>query len=272
MRSGRYGRTAVMCVRRSAGFAAALALVLGACADDSPEVREPALDEVTYAAVATDTLEGLLRIGEHGLTLQACDSEDEAWVVEAAGADLRQAAAGLSVDAGSPVRARFLAAPADPPADGPGAAYDHAVLVTQWVFLAEDMGRCAEEEGAGSEPGPGTGMESGAEPEGEGRIPSLPDHVLLRALGNEPFWTVDVERGVVRITRLGNDDLEFPGAESVPDGTSRTWSGENEEHRFELTIEEEPCPDTMVDRTYPLTALLTLDAQQLNGCAFEAIG
>ncbi len=263
MRSGWQGSKATICLRRSGGVAVAITAVLGACAGDSPDVRDPVFDEATRAAVTGDTLQGLLRVGEQGLTFQACDSADEAWVVEAEGANLRQAAEGLTVGAGVPVMARFIGAMVDPPGEGPGAAYGHAVFVTQWAFLAEDTGGCRTGDGAGSEAGTGQA--------GEGGIPSLPDRVLLRALGNEPFWNVDVERGAVRITRLGFEDLEFPAAEAMPDGSSRTWSGENAGHWFELAVEQRPCADTMVDRTHEFAALLTLDGQQFRGCAFEAL-
>jgi len=241
----------------------AVTAVLAACSGDVPEARDPVVDEMSHAAAPTDTVEGLLRVGENGLTFQECDSAVESWVVEAEGADLREAAAGLSVDAGSPVLARFVGAVIDPQADGPGSEYQRAVFVTRWVFVAEDTGACRVMKG--------TSPDRETERTGEGALPSLADGVLLRALGNEPFWNVEIRSDRARVTRLGFEDLEFFIGTSKPRGTTRRWTGQSGEHRFELSVEERSCADTMVDRTYRLEALLTLDGQQFRGCAYEAV-
>ena len=210
------------------------------------------------SSAVADTLEGLLRVGEDGLTFQTCGSGQEAWVIESPGADLRVAADGLSVDAGAPVFARLVGGVTTPPDAGPGSGYASAIAVRQWVYLAEDISGCPE----GLEPANGGEATS----EGEG-MPVLPPGVTLRALGNEPFWHVDVSPNSVRVGRLGFDDLEFPTAGPVSENGARRWSGEADGHRFQLVVEQEGCSDTMADRTYPFTARLTLDEQELIGCA-----
>ena len=241
-----------------------VAAFLAACGGDSAEVRGPDAGEATLSGVAVDTLEGLLRVGENGLTFQACGQGLESWVIESPGADLRAAADGLSVDAGAPMFARLVGGAAVPPDAGPGSGYTSAIAVRQWVYLAEDTSGCP----VGSLDPADSG---GATSEGEG-MPVLPPGVTLRALGNEPFWHVDVSPTSIRVGRLGFDDLEFPTAGPVSESGARRWSGEADGHRFQLVVEQEGCSDTMADRTYPFTARLTLDEQDLIGCALEAPG
>jgi uncharacterized membrane protein len=209
------------------------AAYLAACGGDSPEVRDAGVDVASLSSVSADTVEGLLVVAAGGLTLQPCGSAEVAWVTEARGADLRKAADGLSVGTGTPVLARVFAKEFTPRQAGPGAAYGSGIY------------------------------------EGEG-MPVLPAGVTLRALGNEPFWNLDVSEASVRVGRLGFEDLEFAVTGPVVDAGIRTWAGEGGGHRFELLVTEERCADTLADRTYPFSARLTLDGQELSGCALEA--
>lgn len=220
------------------------------------------MDVASLSSVPADTVEGLLVIDTDGLTLQPCGSAEVAWVAEARGADLRTAADGLSVGSGTPVLARVLGKPFEPRREGPGAAYGTGIYVLQWVFLAEDTSGCPA---LAAEPGEDSVQ--AAEEEG---MPVLPMGVILRALGNEPFWHVDVSATSVRVGRLGSDDLEIATSGPAVDAGIRTWVGEEGGRRFELVVTEDECADTMADRTYPFTARLTLDEQELRGCALEA--
>ena len=261
MRSGSRKKIASNGLRRAGSSCVLVAAFLAACGGDSAEVRAPAAEEATLPGAAADTLEGLLRVSEDGLTFQACGSGRESWVIESPGADLRVAAEGLSVDAGAPMFARLVGGVVDPPDAGPGSGHTSAIAVRQWVYLAEDTSGCPVELE------PVDGREAASEGE---EMPVLPSGVTLRALGNEPFWHADVSPTSVRVGRLGFDDLEFPTSGPVSENGARSWSGEADGHRFVLVVEPEGCSDTMVDRTYPFTARLTLDEQELVGCALEA--
>jgi uncharacterized membrane protein len=235
---------------------------LAACGGDSPETQESGVDVASLSSVAADTVEGLLLVATDGLTLQPCGSAEVTWVAEARGADLRKAADGLSVGSATPVLARVFGKEFEPRQDGPGAAYGSGLYVLQWVYLAEDISAC-------SVPPAGSAGVTAPAVAGEG-MPVLPAGVTLRALGNEPFWNVDVSATSVRVGRLGFEDLEFTLTGPVVDDGRRSWTGEGSEHRFELVVTEQECADTMADRTYPFTARLTLDEQELSGCALEA--
>ena len=264
MRSGSRKIIASNGLRCAGSSCVLVAAFLAACGGDSAEVRAPAAEEATLPGAAADTLEGLLRVSEDGLTFQACGSGRESWVIESPGADLRVAAEGLSVDAGAPMFARLVGGVVDPPDAGPGSGHTSAIAVRQWVYLAEDTSGCPL---GGLEPADGGEATS----EGEG-MPVLPPGVTLRALGNEPFWHVDVSPTSIRIGRLEFDDLEFLTIGPVSENRVRRWSGVADGHRFQLVAEQEGCSDTMVDRTYSFTARLTLDGQELIGCALEAPG
>ena len=263
MRSERQWGYAPFSLRRF-GLAGVAAVYLAACGGDSPEVHDSSIDVASLSSVPADTVEGLLVVGTDGLTLQPCGSAELVWVAEARDADLRKAADGLSVGSGTPVLARVLGKAFEPRQDGPGAAYGSGIYVLQWVFLAEDTSGC---------PVPVAVPEEGSEPAAEGEgMPVLPAGVTLRALGNEPFWHVDVSTTSVRVGRLGFEDLEFAVTGPAVAAGIRTWAGEGGAHQFELVVELAECSDTMVDRTYPFTARLVLDGQELNGCALEAPG
>lgn len=264
MRSGSRKKIASNVLRRAGSSCVLAAAFLSACGGDSAEVRGPGAEEATLPGAVADTLEGLLRVGEDGLTFQACGTGQESWVIESPGADLRVAADGLSVDAGAPMFARLVGGVTVSPEAGPGSGYARAIAVRQWVYLAEDISGCPV---GGLEPADGGEAMS----EGEG-MPVLPPGVTLRALGNEPFWHVDVSPTSIRIGRLGFDDLEFLTIGPVSEDRVRRWSGVADGHRFQLVVEQEGCSDTMVDRTYPFTARLTLDGQELIGCALESPG
>lgn len=122
----------------------AVAAGVAACNGESGQAGARGAADATR--IVTDTLEGLLRIEAEGLTLQPCDSGGPAWVVEAAGADLRNAAAGLSADDGTPLLARVVGETVTPPQMGPGAGRAVAIRVVQWVYLAEDTSGCLSDE------------------------------------------------------------------------------------------------------------------------------
>jgi len=263
MRSERQWGYAPFSLRRF-GLAGVAAVYLAACGGDSPEVHDSSIDVASLSSVPADTVEGLLVVGTDGLTLQPCGSAELVWVAEARDADLRKAADGLSVGSGTPVLARVLGKAFEPRRDGPGAVYGSGIYVLQWVFLAEDTSGC---------PVPAAVPDEDSEPAAEGEgMPVLPVGVTLRALGNEPFWHVDVAAAAVLVGRLGLEDLEFAVTGPTAADGIRTWAGEGGGHRFELVVTEDECADTMADRTYPFTARLVLDGQEMRGCALEAPG
>jgi uncharacterized membrane protein len=90
----------------------------------------------------------------------------------------------------------------------------------------------------------------------------------LRAIGTEPFWSVDLMG-----TEMVYTSPEPPGQrarqpEPVIQGTTATWAGETADGAtFKVTLVATECSDGMSERTYPLTAMVTVGQRALTGCA-----
>jgi len=103
---------------------------------------------------------------------------------------------------------------------------------------------------------------------------SAPDLPALRAFGNEPFWNVTLsEADGILYSRLGEEPIAFPyQPPSHPGGDATTRSfgplrDDSGEHQIEIRIAEEDCQDTMADAVHPLRATVTVDGEELTGCA-----
>ena len=90
----------------------------------------------------------------------------------------------------------------------------------------------------------------------------------LRAIGTEPDWSVDLMG-----TEMVYTSPEPPGQrarqpEPVIQGTTATWAGETADGAtFKVTLVATECSDGMSERTYPLTAMVTVGERALTGCA-----
>ncbi len=91
--------------------------------------------------------------------------------------------------------------------------------------------------------------------------------VRLRAMGNEPFWNVDVDSlGLVYI-RLGSPDTLRLVADRVTTPAKATYTGTSGEASVVLDVRRAACADTMADTTYAFTATLHVGSETLRGCA-----
>lgn len=94
--------------------------------------------------------------------------------------------------------------------------------------------------------------------------------VDLRALGQEPGWSVEVVQGEwLRIVQAGETGMLVapePARERTGSGAT-VYTGEVDGQRLRLRLTESTCTDSMSGESHPLTATLTLDDRQLRGCA-----
>lgn len=95
----------------------------------------------------------------------------------------------------------------------------------------------------------------------------------LRAFGNEPFWnvTIAVADSIV-YQRMGEADISFPyEASDYVEGDSVLAIGPLHDatglHQIEIRILGGDCQDTMADIVHPMRALVTIDDEDLSGCA-----
>ncbi len=90
----------------------------------------------------------------------------------------------------------------------------------------------------------------------------------LMALGNEPFWSVDIEPA--GLTYKPMDGETFTVSHTGPEvtGNVAVWSGTTADgKKLAVTVTGTDCSDTMSDRTYPLTARVEVGDKIHVGCA-----
>ena len=93
----------------------------------------------------------------------------------------------------------------------------------------------------------------------------------MTAIGTEPFWSVALEGTRLTLSRPGEADLiaDAPGAE-IRQGQAIWTATSPDGQRLAVALFISPCSDGMSDRTYPMTAEVTLgSAPTLRGCAIK---
>ncbi|PZO05067.1 MAG: hypothetical protein DCF29_09050 [Alphaproteobacteria bacterium] len=90
----------------------------------------------------------------------------------------------------------------------------------------------------------------------------------VRALGTEPFWSLELNGTDMIYTTPEPGELRAPQHAAVVQGTVAMFeaaAGDGQPMKVTLTATE--CSDGMSDRTYPLTAIVELGDRTLTGCA-----
>jgi uncharacterized membrane protein len=111
---------------------------------------------------------------------------------------------------------------------------------------------------------------------GEPSAPAEPPAVVggvdlsspVRLVGNEPFWSIDLTGEALVYKGVDRPEQRAPQPRPVVQGTVATYeatTGQGTAIRIMLTATE--CSDGMSDRTYPLTAMVEVGSERLNGCA-----
>ncbi|MDP2117818.1 MAG: hypothetical protein Q8J71_10530 [Brevundimonas sp.] len=90
----------------------------------------------------------------------------------------------------------------------------------------------------------------------------------VRALGTEPFWSVELTGSEMIHTGVDHPEQRAPQPEPVVQGTTATWEAATADGvALRVTLISTECSDGMSDRTYPLTAMVKLGDLDLTGCA-----
>lgn len=90
----------------------------------------------------------------------------------------------------------------------------------------------------------------------------------VRALGTEPFWSVELTGTEMVYTTPGPIEQRAPQPRALVQGTTATLEGRTAEGTMiSVTLVATECSDGMSDRTYPLTAMVKVGDTSLNGCA-----
>ena len=90
----------------------------------------------------------------------------------------------------------------------------------------------------------------------------------LRALGNEPFWAVELTGSELVYSGADRPEQRAPQGEPVVQGTMAVWEATTTAGTpLSVTLTATECSDGMSSRTYPLTALVKVGEEMLTGCA-----
>ena len=89
----------------------------------------------------------------------------------------------------------------------------------------------------------------------------------LTVLGTEPFWNVKITPETLTYTSPETPPLSGANPGPVVRGTTAAYRTKLKGRGLELTLIATECSDGMSDRTYPLTAIVKLGDETLNGCA-----
>lgn len=86
-----------------------------------------------------------------------------------------------------------------------------------------------------------------------------------RASGNEPFWSVTLEHGMLSLNRLNEGEL--PAQPYVVGDTRGQIS--TQEHPVSLQVTDQLCHDSMSGMPYPQQVSVQVDGATLQGCGGE---
>lgn len=90
----------------------------------------------------------------------------------------------------------------------------------------------------------------------------------LRALGNEPFWAVELRGTEMVYSGVDRPEQRAPQGAPVIRGTMAVWEATTTAGTpLSVTLTATECSDGMSSRTYPLTALVKVGEETLTGCA-----
>jgi uncharacterized membrane protein len=104
---------------------------------------------------------------------------------------------------------------------------------------------------------PGPGYPPGGPP------PAYPGEATYRAIGNEPFWDLEIGRDMV-FTDRGNDN--FRVIQPTPRPINGVAGEIYQTQRLNVNIVHSRCSDGMSDRTYPDTVQVRVDGREFRGC------
>ncbi|MGV8929980.1 MAG: COG3650 family protein [Brevundimonas sp.] len=90
----------------------------------------------------------------------------------------------------------------------------------------------------------------------------------VRAVGTEPFWSVELTGTEMVYTTPEPPEQRAPQPHPLVQGTTATWEAETADGTsLTVTLVATECSDGMSDRTYPLTAMVKVGDATLTGCA-----
>jgi putative lipoprotein len=97
------------------------------------------------------------------------------------------------------------------------------------------------------------------------------EHLLIRASGNEPFWTIRLNAQGLVLQQPGKPTVALPYIhEQSGDGMQYITSQANN-HTLQLWISQHPCIDSMSGAWHAYSARLQWQGEMLTGCAYHGL-
>ncbi len=92
--------------------------------------------------------------------------------------------------------------------------------------------------------------------------------VTLRAVGQEPGWTLEVAAGrqIEFVTGYGERRVVAPDPDEQADGGRTVYTATTDAGALRVVVVETPCADAMSAAPYPLTVEVTLGNETVAGC------
>lgn len=98
--------------------------------------------------------------------------------------------------------------------------------------------------------------------------PGFPEK--LKAVGTEPFWSLDIDRGAIAYSTAEQPAPVAGRAARSEEGGALKLAGTLAGRTIDVSIVPDTCSDGMSDRIYPYAVTVRLGAETLRGCAYPA--
>ena len=184
---------------------------------------------------------GTLVLAAQQATFRPCGEQADLWVVDQTDGDLRRTFASETTPLELYVEAHGERAPV-PQGNTVARTYTGAFLLEEVLYATQP----AETQGC-KEPTP---------------------TYIVRASGNEPFWSVEVSADKM-LWRQPDEPKEIivDAPESQDAEGTVGYVGQSGEHKIELFVDSQPCRDSMSGAFYAYSARAVLDGTEFKGCA-----
>ncbi|WP_271078590.1 hypothetical protein [Aurantiacibacter sp. MUD61] len=92
---------------------------------------------------------------------------------------------------------------------------------------------------------------------------------VLNLIGTEPFWGAIIDGDQMNFSTLENPEGEMIAVTRFAGRGGLSFSGERDGGSVDVAVTPGECSDGMSDHTYPFTATVEIDGEQLQGCAWR---
>lgn len=97
--------------------------------------------------------------------------------------------------------------------------------------------------------------------------PAAPDQTMLRAIGNEPGWLVELgDTSATLVTDYGQARFTTPVVVAGASATHTRHVDRDGSRRLTIDVYDRPCTDTMSGSVYPYAVVVSLGGRELRGC------